>query len=103
MYCNNNDSYDFEATLYFTLNTFNISLLKSKLSQKFEVKQNKIRMFNFYGLEVCDDSDLHCFEGKYNFENTLFLVDQNVNFDSRFILKMFEIKKKLGQVIFIII
>jgi len=98
LYISNNEDNEDNINLYFNPNTLNISNLKTQIIRHFEIKPKNMRMYNFYGLEIYDDSDLFCFQGPYNFEKILFVSEQYDTFDSKFILKLFDIKKKLGNV-----
>lgn len=58
----------------------------------------KIRLFNFFGIEILENSDLKNFYYEIIQYKIIFFTKNNDNFDSCKIMRLFKITKKLGEV-----
>lgn len=68
----------------------------SSISQVFEISK-KIRIFNFYGFEILDDSDLVSYKQSIDCHKIIFYTKSNEFFENKNILRALKIKKKLGE------
>lgn len=81
------------------------NISKNKISgfilEKFSANIKKIRLFNFFGIEILDDSDLLTFYSEVIRHKVIFFTRNNENFDYSKVMRMFKLMKKLGEVLFI--
>ena len=61
----------------------------------------KIRLFNFFGIEIIDDSDLKTFFSEVIRHKVIFFTRNNENFDYSKVMRLFKLIKKLGEVFFL--
>ena len=83
-----------------TKDNINKGLLKNFISENFKDINKKIRLFNFFGLEIIEDSDLKNFYSCLIRHKIIFFTRNNENFEKHKIKRVFKTEKKLGEVIF---
>jgi hypothetical protein len=76
--------------------------LAHQITESFEINR-KIRLFNFAGLEIMDDSDLNCFMNGSEKHHVVFFNKNREPFDNKNIMRIFKLKEKLGEVCIILI
>ncbi len=73
-----------------------LSTIKNALDDKFT--KNSLRMFNFHGIEIQDDYDLNQYRDPHEKNKFIFLTVKGEQFNSAFLMKIFKIIKKIGEV-----
>jgi hypothetical protein len=64
----------------------------------FKVINKKIRLFNIFGIEIIDDSDLKTFYCELIRHKVIFFTRNNENFNYSKVMRLFKLLKKLGEV-----
>ena len=82
-------SVDFKAITFRKLINLIYNEFKVKLS-------SNLRVFNFYGIEILDDSDLYIFLEKDSNNRIVYFTTTNKT-SNRLLLNCFELKDKLGE------
>jgi hypothetical protein len=67
--------------------------------ENFSNTNKKIRLFNFFGIEILDDSDLKTFYNEVIRHKVIFFTRNNENFDYSKVMRLFKLMKKLGEVL----
>ena len=73
-----------------------VSLMVNLISESFDVTK-KIRLYNFFGLEIIDESDLSNFHDYLEKYSVIFFTKAQEFFENRNLLKILNIKYKLGE------
>jgi len=73
-----------------------ISQIVNLISEEFEVG-NKLRLYNFNGYEIIEDSDLEYLKGNLHFLDFLYFTRINEYFENKNIMRIFKIKEKIGE------
>jgi hypothetical protein len=84
----------------FTITSLNLQMnyITKLIIDNFNLQTNKIRLFNCFGLEIHDNYDLgHYYKSEYN-SNILFFTNFGENFESKNIMRIYNIQNKLGEV-----
>ena len=63
-----------------------------------DINKKKIRLFNFFGIEILDDSDLKTFYYELIRHKVIFFTRNNENFNYAKVMVLFKLLKKLGEV-----
>lgn len=63
-----------------------------------DYNKKSIRLFNFFGIEILDDSDLKTFYSEVIRHKVIFFTTNNENFDYSKVMRLFKLTKKLGEV-----
>jgi hypothetical protein len=74
-----------------------INNLITAISNYFEVSR-KIRIFNFAGLEIMEESDLNRFMEGTEKHKVIFFLRNQETFENKNIMRLFKLKRKLGEV-----
>ncbi len=77
-------------------NSVSVFLLINQISETFEVTK-KIRLFNFFGLEIIDDSDLANFNDYMEKYRVIFFTKADDFFENKNLIRTLNIKNKLGE------
>ena len=54
-------------------------------------------MYNFYGIEILDNCDLNSFRDLHEKNKIIFLTDIKSPFDNSFLIKIYNLKHKIGE------
>jgi hypothetical protein len=79
-----------------SIHSVSVYLLKNLISENFEVSK-KIRLFNFFGLEIIDDSDLSNFSEYMEKYRVIFFTKADDYFENKNFIRTLNIKNKLGE------
>lgn len=90
----NNDTQEHEKIVTLNKDYLTLILLKRIILREFSlISSNGCRVFNFYGIEILDDSDLI-----FKTDNDkLFYFSYSNKTDNKYLLRFFKNEKKLGE------
>jgi hypothetical protein len=72
--------------------------ITSEIAINAKLNAKKIRLFNFIGLEIIDDSDLIYYNYPKERNRIIFFTFHNENFQNKDIMKVFNLQTKIGEV-----
>lgn len=96
MSCNSNQYSTIEFEITINPSQISLSRIKGLITEKLNDKP--FRMYNFYGIEIIDNCDLNIFRDENEKNKVLFLTDGKELFDNSFLLKIYNLKTKIGEV-----
>lgn len=81
---------------YNNYSTLRISQLLNLISEEFDVSK-KLRLYNFHGYEIIEDSDLDYLKEKEEFLNFIYFTRINGIFENKNFMRIYKIKEKIGE------
>ena len=83
-----------ENKLEVTYDSISKNKINGYISENFNDFNKKIRLFNFFGIEILDDSDLKTFYSEVIRHRVIFFTRNNENFDYSTVMTLFKLIRK---------